>query len=76
MPWRGSFQRWLAEYLRSSWGDFYNPAAYRDAGLEDGYGVRKSALEHPACRDMRRKVSEKVVAYFLENRLLDEVPQL
>ena len=73
---RASFQKWLAEYLRSSWGDFYNPAVYRDAGVGDGYGIRKNALEHPACRATRERVSAKVVEYFLETRLLDEAPAL
>jgi hypothetical protein len=71
-----SFRKWLAEYLRSSWGDFYNPAVYRDAGLADGYVVRKTALEHPACRRMRETVSEKLVAYFIEVGLLEEAPAL
>jgi len=73
---RASFQKWLVEYLRSSWGDFYNPAVYRDAGLADGYGVRKMALEHPACRAMREAVSDKLIRYFLEIGLLDAAPSL
>lgn len=73
---RASFQKWLADYLRSSWGDFYNPAVYKDAGLPDGYGIRKLALEHPACREMRERVSQKVIDYFLDVRLLDEAPAL
>jgi hypothetical protein len=73
---RASFQKWLGDYLRSSWGDFYNPAVYKDAGIDDGYGVRKMALEHPTCRAMRERVSQKVVEYFLDTGLLDEAPQL
>jgi P-aminobenzoate N-oxygenase AurF len=71
-----NFRKWLAEYLRSSWGDFYNPAVYRDAGLADSYNVRKMALESPVCRRMRETVSEKLVAYFLEVGLLEEAPPL
>ena len=71
-----SFRKWLGDYLRSSWGDFYNPAVYKDAGLENGYGIRKIALEHPVCREMRERVSEKVVDYFVDVGLLDEAPQL
>lgn len=73
---RASFHKWLADYLRSSWGDFYNPAVYKDAGLADGYGLRKMALEHPVCREMRERVSRKVVDYFLDAGLLDEAPAL
>jgi hypothetical protein len=73
---RDGFRKWLVEYLRSSWGDFYNPAVYRDAGLEDGYGIRKLALEHPACRAMREAVSAKLAAYFVDIGLLGEAPSL
>lgn len=72
----GAFRKWLVEYLRSSWGDFYNPAVYRDAGIADGYAVRKMALEHPTCRRMRETVSEKLVSYFQDIGLLEEAPQL
>ena len=42
------FQTWLVDYLRASWGDYYNPTMYRDAGLADGYELRQMALAHPA----------------------------
>lgn len=73
---RKVFQKWLVDYLRSSWGDFYNPAVYRDAGLADSYAVRKGALEHETCRTMRETVSAKLIAYFLEIGLLGEAPPL
>ena len=73
---RHSFQKWLSAYLASSWGDFYNPAVYRDAGIEDSYNARKMALSHPACREMRHRVSQKVIDYFLETKLLSESPTI
>jgi len=69
------FQDWLAQYLRSCWGDFYNPAAYKDAGL-DGYATRKEAMAHPVCAEFRENASRKLVDYFLETRLLSEAPAL
>ncbi len=71
-----SFQTWLANYLASCWGDFYNPAVYKDAGLEDGYGVRKMALDHTVCAEFRERASEKLVDYFLEVGLLTKRPIL
>lgn len=73
---RERFQKWLVQYLTSSWGDFYNPSVYSDAGLEGGYKVRTMALEHDACRQFRNTASAKVVDYFLETDLLDERPTL
>ncbi len=71
-----TFQNWLAQFLVSSWGDFYNPSVYRDAGLEDGYGIRKMALAHSTCRTFREDVSADLVHFFLDVGLLDEAPQL
>ena len=70
------FQTWLVQYLVSSWGDFYNPAVYKDAGIPDGYKVRKMALEHEACAAFREQASSKLVDYFLEIELLAERPRL
>lgn len=70
------FREWLVSYLSSSWGDFYNPAVYKDAGIPDGYKVRKMALEHDACRSFRERASAKLVDYFLEVGLLTERPVL
>jgi hypothetical protein len=73
---RAAFSRWLAQYLRSSWNDFYNPTMYADAGLEAPYRVRKMALAHPATAAHRRRVSKKLVNTFLRIGLLEEAPAL
>jgi hypothetical protein len=64
------FRAWLAEYLKASWGDYYNPTMYRDAGLADPYEVRQLALAHPACSEHRKRASAKLVKYFLSHGLL------
>jgi len=70
------FRAWLAEYVKSSWGDYYNPTAYKDAGLADGYQLRQQALAHPACAQHRARASAKLVGYFLEHGLLAGAPAL
>jgi hypothetical protein len=70
------FREWLVAYLRASWGDYYNPAMYRDAGLADSYEVRQMAMAHPACAAQRQKASAKVVSYFVKTGLLTEEPAL
>ncbi len=73
---RGTFQNWLTQYLASCWGDFYNPAVYKDAGIENGYKVRQMAMQHPTCRAFRDEASAKVVDYFMDVGLLSERPAL
>lgn len=70
------FRAWLVEYLRASWGDYYNPTMYKDAGLADGYELRQLALTHPAPAAQRQRASEKLVNYFIKHGLLTEVPAL
>jgi hypothetical protein len=70
------FRQWLADYLRASWGDYYNPSVYRDAGLADAYEIRQAALAHPACAAHRQTVSAKLVDYFVKTGLLAEAPAL
>jgi len=70
------FRQWLGDYLASSWADVYNPAMYRDAGLENGYEIRQMAMAHPVCREFRERASAKLVKYFLKHGFLDEAPAL
>jgi hypothetical protein len=71
-----SFRNWLVEYTRASWGDYYNPAMYRDAGLADSYEVRQMAMAHPACAAHRQRAAAKLTSYFVKTGLLSEEPSL
>lgn len=71
-----NFRHWLTNYLKSFWGDYYNPSVYRDAGLADAYDIRQMALSHPACIEHRRRASDKLVQYFVKTGLLAEPPTL
>jgi hypothetical protein len=68
------FRQWLVDYLKSSWGDYYNPTMYRDAGLADSYELRQLAMSHPAGAEFRKTASAKLVKYFISNGLLTEEP--
>ncbi|MDJ0866157.1 MAG: diiron oxygenase [Myxococcota bacterium] len=61
---------WLADYLRSSWADFYNPSAYRDAEVPDAYAARKAALANPVCQEHRVRASRKLIDYFLDTGIM------
>jgi hypothetical protein len=71
-----ALRSWLAQYLRSSWNDFYNPSMYRDAGLADPYATRQAAIAHPQCAGHRRRASRKLIEYLLEVGILAEEPAL
>ena len=73
---RTGLRQWLADYLRASWADFYNPQVYRDAGVPDAYEARQAALAAACCRDHRVRVSRKLLDYFLEVGILAAEPAL
>lgn len=71
---KASFREWLVGFLKSSWSDFYNPTAYRDAGLDNAYELRQLALS--SGREFRRTASSTAIALLVESGLLQEVPEL
>ncbi len=67
---RASFAAWLTQYVKSSWNDFYNPVMYTDAGLDNGYEIRKMALGDPATRAHRDRAGKKLVNTFVRFGLI------
>jgi hypothetical protein len=68
------FREWLVAYLKSSWGDYYNPTMYKDAGLDNGYELRQLAFDHG--RELRKTASAKLIGLFLETGILEQAPEL
>lgn len=68
------FRDWVTAYLKASWGDYYNPSMYKDAGLDNGYELRQLAFENS--RDLREKASAKLVKLFLDTGILETAPEL
>ena len=68
------FREWLAGYMRVIWMTFYNPAAYKDAGIADPYAAAKIALASEYQTQLREKISAGVVKFFMKTGLLDTQP--
>jgi hypothetical protein len=66
----------LAAYLGATWKEYYNPDAYRDAGLADAFELRRAALASPAGRAHRGEVSQGCLRFLLEGGILEEAPPL
>ena len=66
----------LAAYFRACWSEYYNPDAYRDAGLTDPYSVRSRALSHPARRRHHAEFSRGIVQYLMSHGVLAAEPEL
>ncbi|WP_200902579.1 diiron oxygenase [Protofrankia coriariae] len=56
---RAAVSHYLADYLSASMASFYNPAAYRDTGISDGFALRGRLLNHPARRAAHERVLRK-----------------
>ncbi len=70
------FRSWLAEYMRVMWVTFYNPVAYKDAGIPDAYEAARTAMASEYQTQLREKISAGVVKFFMKCGLLDAQPVL
>jgi para-aminobenzoate N-oxygenase AurF len=62
----------LAAFLTTTWGEYYNPSVYADAGLAgDAYAIRAAAFVHPRCREHRRAVTAGCRRYLRETGILE-----
>ena len=73
---RSKFNDWLAGFMKSNWATYYNPAVYKDVGVEEPFKVRRAAMNNPYQKELRGKVSDKLIRFFLKLGLLTETPEL
>ncbi len=66
------FQAWLAGFIKAFWLTFYNPTAYKDAGIDDAYEVQKLAMEAPHQQALREEFSAPTEKFFRKIGLLAE----
>ena len=69
-PRRRRIAGYLIAYQESLWREYYNPATYSDAGLDQPYEVMRRALAHAACRRHRQEVAHRYLS-FLQGLDLD-----
>ena len=72
----GRVREEIAGFLRATWLQYYNAAAYRDAGIPDPYRLRAAAFEHPESQTRRVAMTERCVKFFKSNGILEEEVQL
>ncbi|MFJ6464928.1 diiron oxygenase [Streptomyces sp. NPDC091387] len=68
---RHDLRSYLGRYLTTSIESLYNPAVYRDAGLPDGFALRKRLLVHPDRRAAHTKVLHKTTRFLNRIGVLD-----
>lgn len=62
-----SYLRRYAEFYLQS---FYNPSAYRDAGMSDPYELRRELLRDPSRGEFHQRVLAKTLRFFRSQNLL------
>ena len=71
-----AIRRYLAAYLAATWREYYNPSAYRDAGLADPWRLAEQAWDRPGGRLLRRRMSDKCIQHLLAVGILEKEPEL
>ena len=67
---------YLSNYLMATWNEYFNPEVYRDAELDDPYGLKEHAFQQPGARAHRREVTASCIRYLLAAGILSEEPAL
>jgi hypothetical protein len=55
---------YLSRYIQFFFESFYNPSAYRDAGLQDPYEWRRKLIENPARKEFHGQVLRRTANFF------------
>ena len=67
---------YLLGYITATWKEYYNPDVYKDAGLEDPYGLQQRTFGDERCQRHRREVSEKFLRHLVKQGILEKEPEL
>jgi hypothetical protein len=74
--WSEESVKTIDEYLRwyalSTWKEYYNPEVYKDVGFENGYKLMEKAWKLPASLEFRKKHSQKISDFLLENGITSQ----
>jgi len=65
---------YLAQFIVSSWREYYNPDVYADAGLADPWELAETAWQSAHQRAHRRAVSAKCLSFLTDAEILTEEP--
>ncbi|PYP86355.1 MAG: AurF domain containing protein [Blastocatellia bacterium AA13] len=63
---------YLRRYIDASLQSFYNPAVYRDAGIEDEYRLRSALLKEPGRTRQHEKIMGRTTDFLIKNGILSE----
>jgi len=70
------FSTWLGGFMKSNFATYYNPAIYKDIGLDGHFKARRAAMEQPYQKELRAKVADKLTRFFSKIGLLLETPEV
>ena len=70
----GRIREGLGDFVLLSWREYYNPAVYLDAGLDDAWDVADLAWSHPAQQAQRSEATAGCRRFLRDHGILEEVP--
>jgi hypothetical protein len=65
---------YLAQFIVTSWREYYNPDVYADAGLPDPWELAETAWQSAHQRAHRRAVTAKCLSFLIDAEILTEEP--
>ena len=61
----------LSGFLQLTWKQYHNPDVYKDAGLEDAFGLWQTGFDQPVCQGHRNGINTKRLGLLRDLALLE-----
>jgi hypothetical protein len=65
-------REYLGDYIVATWKEYYNPEAYRDAGLENSFALRRAAWDSEHRRKQRQRITTPCLRFLRSAGILDD----
>jgi len=73
---RDGVSEYLKNYIATTWKEYYNPAAYKDAGLDNPFDIQEEFFRSDVAKTHRKQISTACIRFLTETGILGEVPQV
>ncbi len=69
-------KNYVSDYFPATWGEYYNPEVYADAGIPNVSEFREKVLISDSTKKHRKSISAYAIKFFIENKIIDKEPAL
>jgi hypothetical protein len=65
-------ENYIQQYIITSVESLYNPAVYKDAGVNEPYQVRRRLLQEPVRQEFHRQYLQRTLKFLVKNQIISD----